>query len=63
MSSRYEMRNPKLVFLENVKHLVHHDKGLKLKIIIKDLELLGYKVRERHVIIRYHKEYFDLTKL
>ena len=39
-----EMRKPKVVFLENVKHLVHHDNGNTLRTIIKDLELLGYKV-------------------
>lgn len=35
---------PKVVFLENVKHLVHHDKGNTLKVIITHLEELGYKV-------------------
>jgi len=73
-----EMRKPKVVFLENVKHLVHHDKGNTLKTIIKDLELLGYRVswkvlnasdfgvaqnRERLVIIGHEEELFDFTKL
>ncbi len=73
-----EMRKPKVVFLENVKHLVHHDKGDTLRTIIKDLELLGYKVswkvlnasdfgvaqnRERLVIIGHQEELFDFTKL
>ena len=73
-----EMRKPKVVFLENVKHLVHHDKGNTLRTIIKDLELLGYKVswkvlnasdfgvaqnRERLVIIGHQEELFDFTKL
>ncbi len=73
-----EMRKPKVVFLENVKHLVHHDKGNTLRTIIKDLELLGYKVswkvlnasnfgvaqnRERLVIIGHQEEIFDFTKL
>ena len=73
-----EMRKPKVIFLENVKHLVHHDNGNTLRTIIKDLELLGYKVswkvlnasdfgvaqnRERLVIIGHQKDFFDFTKL
>lgn len=73
-----EMRKPKVVFLENVKHLVHHDNGNTLRTIIKDLELLGYKVswkvlnasdfgvaqnRERIVIIGHQTDYFDFSKL
>lgn len=37
-------KKPKVVFLENVKHLVHHDKGKTLQIILKELETLGYNV-------------------
>ncbi len=73
-----EMRKPKVVFLENVKHLVHHDSGNTLRTIIKDLELLGYKVswkvlnasdfgvpqnRERIIIIGHQNELFDFSKL
>ena len=73
-----EMRKPKVVFLENVKHLVHHDNGNTLRTIVKDLELLGYKVswkvlnasdfgvaqnRERLVIIGHQEELFDFAKL
>jgi len=73
-----EMRKPKVVFLENVKHLVHHDNGNTLRTIVKDLELLGYKVswkvlnasdfgvaqnRERLLIIGHQEELFDFTKL
>jgi DNA (cytosine-5)-methyltransferase 1 len=73
-----EMRQPKVVFLENVKHLVHHDGGNTFKIIIKDLEELGYIVsckvlnasdfgvpqnRERIIIIGHKTEKFDFTKL
>lgn len=73
-----EIHKPKVVFLENVKHLVHHDKGNTLKTIVKDLGLLGYKVswkvlnasdfgvaqnRERLVIIGHQEELFDFTKL
>jgi DNA (cytosine-5)-methyltransferase 1 len=73
-----EKRQPKVVFLENVKHLIHHDKGNTLKTIIKDLEELGYKVswkllnaadfgvpqnRERIIIIGHKDKEFDFTKL
>lgn len=73
-----EMRKPKVVFLENVKHLVHHNKGNTLKTIIKDLQLLGYKVswkvlnasdfgvaqnRERIIIIGHQEKLFDFTQL
>ena len=73
-----EKRLPKVVFLENVKHLIHHDKGITLKTIIKDLEELGYKVswkllnapdfgvpqnRERIIIIGHKDKKFDFTKL
>lgn len=73
-----ELRQPKVVFLENVKHLLHHDKGQTLKIIIKDLEELGYIVstkvlnasdfgvpqnRERLIIIGHKNNKFDFTKL
>ena len=73
-----EKRQPKVVFLENVKHLIHHDKGITLKTIIKDLEELDYKVswkllnaadfgvpqnRERIIIIGHKDKKFDFTKL
>lgn len=73
-----EKRQPKVVFLENVKHLIHHDKGNTLKTIIKDLEALDYKVswkllnasdfgvpqnRERVIIIGHKEIKFDFTKL
>jgi len=73
-----EKRQPKVVFLENVKHLIHHDKGNTLKTIIKDLEDLDYKVswkllnasdfgvpqnRERVIIIGHKSIKFDFTKL
>ena len=37
-------KKPKVVLLENVKHLVHHDNGKTLDVIIKSLEGLGYTV-------------------
>ncbi|MCX6278797.1 MAG: DNA (cytosine-5-)-methyltransferase [Bacteroidetes bacterium] len=73
-----EKRQPKVVFLENVKHLIHHDKGNTLKTIIKDLEELDYKVswkllnaadfgvpqnRERIIILGHKDKKFDFTKL
>ena len=73
-----EKRKPKVVFLENVKHLIHHDKGNTLKTIIKDLEEFGYKVswkllnasdfgvpqnRERIIIIGHKDKKFDFAKL
>jgi DNA (cytosine-5)-methyltransferase 1 len=73
-----EKRKPKVVFLENVKHLVHHDQGNTLKTIIKDLEQLGYKVtwkvlnasnfgvaqnRERLIIIGHQEKFFDFTQI
>lgn len=39
-----KQQHPKVVFLENVKHLVHHDHGNTLKVIVAHLEELGYKV-------------------
>ncbi|MCX6265795.1 MAG: DNA (cytosine-5-)-methyltransferase [Bacteroidetes bacterium] len=73
-----EKRQPKVVFLENVKHLIHHDKGITLKTIIKDLAELDYKVswkllnaadfgvpqnRERIIIIGHKDKNFDFSKL
>lgn len=39
-----EQCKPKVVFLENVKHLVYHDKKRTLSVIIKHLQELGYVV-------------------
>jgi len=73
-----ERLKPKVVFLENVKHLVYHDNKKTLHTIIKDLEELGYKVsykvlnashfgvpqnRERLIIIGHIEEKFDFTKI
>lgn len=40
-------KKPKVIFLENVKHLVHHDKGNTLKTILAKLKELGYNVTWR----------------
>ncbi|MEY4903578.1 MAG: hypothetical protein RLZZ292_1393 [Bacteroidota bacterium] len=71
-------KQPKVVVLENVKHLIHHDKGITFKVILKALMDLGYNVthkilnakdfglpqnRERIFIIAAKKHYFDFAKL
>ena len=71
-------KQPKVVFLENVKHLVHHDGGNTLKTILSKLEGLGYKVswqvlngsdfgvpqnRERIIIVGSKDKLFDFGKL
>ncbi len=73
-----EAKQPKVVFLENVKHLVYHDGGKTFKTIIEGLEGLGYicscKVlnasdfgvpqnRERIIIIGNKDKKFDFSKL
>lgn len=73
-----QTKQPKVVFLENVKHLVHHDNGNTLKVIINQLEQLGYKTkwqvlnakdfglaqnRERIIIIASKQSYFDFSKI
>jgi DNA (cytosine-5)-methyltransferase 1 len=37
-------KNPKVVFLENVKHLKYHDQGKTLSTIISEFEKLGFKM-------------------
>ncbi len=39
-----EEKQPKVIFLENVKNLVSHDKGNTFKVILQTLEDLGYYV-------------------
>jgi DNA (cytosine-5)-methyltransferase 1 len=71
-------KKPKVVFLENVKHLKDHDGKKTLKIIIKHLEELGYKTewhilnvkdfglaqnRERIIIIGNKNKRFDFSKI
>ena len=72
-----DYKKPAVVFLENVKHLVHHDEGKTLSVILSSLESLGYTVtwrvlnaldygvpqnRERIVIIGTKGE-FDFNKV
>lgn len=71
-------KKPKVIFLENVKHLVHHNQGHTLEVILNKLEDLGYKVswkvlngsdfgvpqnRERIIIIGSKTEKFDFNKV
>ncbi len=73
-----EEKKPPVVFLENVKHLIYHDKGKTLKTIINKLEDLGYLVgckvlngadfgvpqnRERIIIIASCSKKFDFEKV
>jgi DNA (cytosine-5)-methyltransferase 1 len=69
---------PKVIFLENVKHLVHHNGGHTLHTILTKLEDLGYNVswsvlngldfgvpqnRERIIIIASRKGKFNFDKI
>ena len=71
-----EYHKPKVIFCENVKGLVIHDKGRTFKIIKSTFESLGYTVfskvlnskdfgvpqnRERIYIVAFHKE-LNITK-
>ena len=69
---------PSIVFLENVKHLVHHDHGRTLQVILNTLKELGYNVawkvlngvdfgvsqnRERIIIVGARKGLFNFDTL
>lgn len=71
-------KKPEVILLENVKHLVHHDGGRTLEVILNSLKEIGYKVswkvlnakdfgvaqnRERIIIIATKKTYFDFDLL
>lgn len=73
-----EKRQPKVVLLENVKHLVYHDGKRTLSIIVQHLEEMGYVVskkvlnasdfglpqnRERIIIIGHKEAKFDFSKI
>lgn len=70
--------SPEVVLLENVKHLIHHDKGRTLEIITSCMKDMGYFVswsilnassfnvpqnRERIIIIASKKKTFSFTDL
>lgn len=40
-----DMKNPKIIFLENVKNLTSHDKGNTFKVIYESLELRNYHIK------------------
>lgn len=67
-------KRPDILLLENVKHLVHHDSGRTLQVILRSLRELGYKVdwrllngkdfglpqnRERIIIVATRDREFD----
>jgi DNA (cytosine-5)-methyltransferase 1 len=70
-------KKPKVVFLENVKNLIGHDKGKTWAVITESLDLLGYEVRfqvinaaswvpqnrRRVFIVAFNKEYFDIETI
>lgn len=73
-----EKRQPKVVLLENVKHLVYHDNKRTLATIVKHLEELGYVVskkvlnasdfgvpqnRERIIIVGHKEKKLDFSKI
>ena len=71
-------KHPQVVFLENVKHLIHHRNGTTLRVILDHIRKLGYKVewrllnasdfgvaqnRERIVIIATRDKPFDFDAI
>jgi len=73
-----EAKNPPVIVLENVKHLIHQDKGRTLDVILYSLEDLGYKVnyqllnskefgvpqnRERIIIVGTKTKPFNFQRL
>ncbi|MEG4815323.1 DNA (cytosine-5-)-methyltransferase [Microcoleus sp. K5-D4] len=73
-----KIKQPKVIVLENVKHLIHHDKGNTLKVVIASLRELGYSVnykmlnakdfgipqhRERIFIIATKGKEFNFSRL
>ena len=73
-----EKRQPKVVLLENVKHLVYHDNKRTLSTIVQHLEEMNYVVskkvlnasdfglpqnRERIIIIGHKETQFDFSKI
>ena len=55
-----KVKRPKILFLENVKNLMSHDKGNTFKIIIKTLEELNYtpyyKIHDGKFFVPQHRE-------
>jgi DNA (cytosine-5)-methyltransferase 1 len=73
-----KVKQPQVIVLENVKHLIHHDRGNTLETIVASLEDLGYNVnykmlnakdfgiaqhRERIFIIATKAKEFNFSRL
>lgn len=73
-----DAKRPKVILLENVKHLLHHDHGNTLNTILQGLKNLGYvysyeilnasdfgvpQNRERIIIIAHKERKFDFAKV
>lgn len=71
-------KNTEVLVLENVKHLIHHDKGNTFEVIINSLKEMGYEVsysilnavhfevpqnRERLIIVASKLGLFDFSKI
>lgn len=71
-------KQPRIIVLENVKYLLHHDQGKTFEIILFALDQLAYQVsykllnaknfgvpqnRERIIIVASQKQNFDFTQL
>lgn len=72
------IKKPKVLFLENVKHLIHHNQGNTFKVIIESLREIGYKPtwkvlnakdfglaqnRERIIIVAHRDKEFNFKKI
>lgn len=57
----FKHKKPRVIFLENVKNLVSHDKGRTFKIIIDSLEKAGYKNKIVHKVLNA-SEYGNLPQ-
>lgn len=49
-----EVKKPRLVFLENVKGLLNHNKGETFKVILQTLDELGYEVQWMVLNSKFH---------
>ena len=78
ISKIIELKQPKVIFLENVKYLIHHNRGKTLSQMLSILTRLDYYVqfkvlnarnfgvpqnRERIIIIGSKQDYFDFNAL
>ena len=65
MERIFKERKPRVIFLENVKNLVGHDKGKTFKTIIEKLEEAGYKDKIKCQVLsstEYVLTYYKLRK-